>query len=417
MKILLVYPQPDDKSKQPRYGFSYDMLEIATVLKNYHEVIIKDYSCEEYNSDWLLKKIEKKELDLLIVECDSFALKRSQNIEHAKNIIDLVSGNISIIAYGNYCCITKRNFYKADYTVKCNDINALIATINIFSEVKIPNILNFDAIPHIDRTILLSIDYYNKNRYSTLLITSKGCENTCIFCQRKGWQDHYIAHSNSYVLNELNELKMQDYKNIWITDENFSFNLLRAKKLLKEILESSLIERMNLFISSWANIDEEFLELAKNCNIRIISFGIESGNQDILKFYRKNINLTRVPQIIQYANKIGIFTVGNFILGAPMETKETIQQTFSLIQECQFDQINIKTLDYMLGSELYENLDDNIKSGKDHIFACAENGLTTLPLKYLVEQKKLFKAAYYSLHKETLKQKIEKFGTPYFKEF
>ena len=296
------------------------------------------------------------------------------------------------------------------------DINVLIATVNIFSEVKIPAILNFDAIPHIDRNILLSIDYYKKNRYSTLLQTSKGCENTCIFCQRKGWQDHYIAHSNSYVLDELNELKTQDYKNIWITDENFSFNLLRAKKLLKEILESSLTEQMNLFISSWANIDEEFLDLAKNCNIRIISFGIESGNQDILKFYRKNIKLARVPQIIQYANKIGIFTVGNFILGAPMETKETIQQTFSLIQECQFDQINIKTLDYMLGSELYEKLDNNLKLGKNHIFACAENGLTTLPLKYLVEQKKLFKATYYSLHKEILKQKIEKFGTPYFKE-
>ena len=60
------------------------------------------------------------------------------------------------------------------------------------------------------------------------------------------------------------------------------------------------------------NIDEEFLDLAKQCNIKIISFGIESGNKEILRFYRKNINIDEVPSIIRYANSLGIFTVGNF---------------------------------------------------------------------------------------------------------
>lgn len=86
------------------------------------------------------------------------------------------------------------------------------------------------------------------------------------------------------------------------------------------------------------------LDLAKQCNIKIISFGIESGNKEILRFYRKNINIDEVPSIIRYANSLGIFTVGNFIIGAPMESESTITETFDLIKECEFDQINIKTL-------------------------------------------------------------------------
>lgn len=51
-----------------------------------------------------------------------------------------------------------------------------------------------------------------------------------------------------------------------------------------------------------------------------------------------------MPSIIRYANSLGIFTVGNFIIGAPMESESTITETFDLIKECEFDQINIKTL-------------------------------------------------------------------------
>lgn len=79
-----------------------------------------------------------------------------------------------------------------------------------------------------------------------------------------------------------------------------------VKRTLKKILQSGLHDDLRFFISSWVNIDEEFLDLAKQCNIKIISFGIESGNKEILRFYRKNINIDEVPSIIRYANSLGI---------------------------------------------------------------------------------------------------------------
>ena len=154
------------------------------------------------------------------------------------------------------------------------------------------------------------------------------------------------------------------------------------------------------------------MNLEKECNVRIISFGIESGNAEILQFYRKNINIDNVPNVIQYANSIGIFTVGNFIIGAPTETEETIKETFDLIKKCEFDQVNIKNLDYMVGSSLYESLTDELQT-EDHVFACFENGLNNFRLEDIKLQKDAFLSEYYTSHRPILERKIRLYGTPF----
>lgn len=410
MNILMIYPQPD-QNKHPRFGFSYEMLLIATILSKYHNLTIKDYSCERRDDQQLMSQV--MDIDLVLVECDSFALKRSENLVHADWILKICSGIIPTIAYGNYCYITKRQFSNATYTIYENDINRIIDLVNcICKSTVIPQIKSYDELPFINRELLKNIDYYKDNGKNTLLQTAKGCENTCIFCQRKGWQNHYVYHSDEYVLEEMTLIKSQGYKNIWITDENFTFNLNRAKKLLKKIIAASICDGLNIFISSWANIDEEFLLLASKCHIKIISFGIESGNQDILTYYRKNIKLDTIPRLMKYANELGIFIVGNFIIGAPTETTNTVTQTFDFIRKCGFDQVNIKTLDYMIGSELYDSLDDSLKK-YDHVFASKEFGLTSLDTEEIQKLKKDFLNSYYREHGKSLKEKIDKYGPPY----
>jgi len=87
---------------------------------------------------------------------------------------------------------------------------------------------------------------------------------------------------------------------------------------------------------------------------------------------------------------IGLFTVGNFIIGAPMETIETINETFSFIKSCSFDKVNIKTLDYMMGSELYSKINCDLKKESTHIFACKENGLNNFYLQEIIDIKNKF---------------------------
>lgn len=412
MKILLVYPGPD-KVKKARFGFSYELLIIATILKKYHTIRIHDFSCESFIKESFTIELLNEKYDLIMVECDSFALKRSQNIKNASQILSLCKGITPTLAFGNYCYIQNKDFELADYTVKKNDINLILEFINeIDFKNVIPLVYEYDDLPYIDRNLLNIIHYYKLHQTNTLLQTSKGCQNTCIFCQRKGWQNVFVTHSDNYVINELKYLIKNNYHNIWIIDENFTFDLARAKRLLKSYLTLDLGYKPNLFISSWANIDYEFIDLAALCNIRIISFGIETGNTAILQFYRKNINLETIPNLISYANRKGIFTVGNFILGAPMETEDTIKETFDLIRRCEFDQINFKTLDYMIGSELHERLPKELKK-LDHVFSCSENGLCNFSLNTLIKKKTEFLKVYYAEHKLKIRDKIIKYGMPY----
>ena len=95
-----------------------------------------------------------------------------------------------------------------------------------------------------------------------------------------------------------------------------------------------------------------------------------------------------------------------------METDETIDQTFSLIRSCEFDQINIKILDYMIGSELYESLPQLYRI-ESHVFSCAESGLTSFPLKEMIRRRDAFIKQYYMEHKEIIAKKIFQYGYPY----
>jgi tRNA A37 methylthiotransferase MiaB len=415
--IIVIYPQPDEH-KEPRFGFSYDWALLGTVLHNNgHNVIMRDYSVMPFDKDSIITDLSENNIDIVVIEFDSFSLKRCENTIHGNKLIKYLKHfypNIPIIIYGHYPCITKRNIDCADFTIMENNLNDIFSAIHsVLPSFQRIAIKTFDDLPFIDRQLInRNVPYFNQHYRSTLIQTAVGCDNTCIFCQRKGWQRNYTAHSDDYVFREFDLLHQQEIVNLWITDENFTFNLPRAKRLLSGLIENKLTLDMNISISSWANIDEEFLNLAKTANIKTISFGIETGNTDILRFYRKNIDLQKAKYIIRYADSIGIYTAGNFILGAPMETFDTINQTFVFIRECNFDSINFKILVYMQGAELFSTLPISLQS-ETSIFSCSENDLCNFSLQELQSMKREFLDKYYKDRKEYLQNKIERYGMPY----
>ncbi|MDR2518342.1 MAG: radical SAM protein [Spirochaetaceae bacterium] len=414
---MVVYPKPNEY-KKPRFGFSYNWALLGTILHDAgHRVISHDYSCEDFERPVFLRQLWENRIDLVIIEFDSFGLKRSENERHGKHLVQSIKETypeISVIAYGYYCCITGSDIPLSDLTVKQNDINAILDGIQqVHKDILLKPYDGFDSLPPINRLLLQSIPYFRKNNTYTLIETARGCGNTCVFCQRKGWQQGYIPHSYDYIMAEFKTIHHQGFKNIWIIDENFTFRLERAKQILAGITEQGITKDMKIALSSWANIDIEFLDMAAKAGVKVISFGIESGNEGILRFYRKNIDLKKAEYLIQYADSIGIFTIGNFIIGAPMETLDTINETAEFIRKCSFDQVNIKTLDYMNGSELYSRLHKDTIKGETHVFACKENGLTTLPLRAIIALKDSFITAYYQERKQRLEKKIALHGTPY----
>jgi len=425
--ILLTYPKPE-YIKGARFGFSLSLLYISSLLKEAdHSIDYKDYSVEIFNKNELSELL--KEIDLVIVEFDSFPLKRSNNLNNANDLIKFIKKSnslIKIIAFGKDLALFPRDIKGIDFTFKTEIENNIVELVdellkdNYILENIDSELVDLDKLPMPDRGLLSTfaehggtINRKDNLAKSTLIETSRGCLNTCAFCQRQGWNSKFRTHSIEYILKEFNYIKDKGYINVWIKDDNFTFNLSRAKNILKSLIDNNSTQNMKIALSSWTKIDYELLDLAKKANVSLVSFGIESANKEILDFYCKNIDLDHVQKIITYADKIGIYTVGNFIIGAPMETEYSIEQTFKYALDVPFDQVNIKTLDYMAGSKLYNDLEKEITRAKRHIFACKENDLNQFPLKTLKKKISNFNNNFRKSRKEHFTKKVLKFGLPY----
>lgn len=64
-------------------------------------------------------------------------------------------------------------------------------------------------------------------------------------------------------------------------------------------------------------IDEEMLEALREAGCYRIFYGIESGNPEILKTLRKQIDLGRIERIIRKTDEVGISAFGYFLIGSP----------------------------------------------------------------------------------------------------
>jgi radical SAM superfamily enzyme YgiQ (UPF0313 family) len=68
-----------------------------------------------------------------------------------------------------------------------------------------------------------------------------------------------------------------------------------------------------------------------------LTFGLESGNKEILSFIGKKYSYARAKELIKLANKLGFWTASTFIFGFPQEKQEAINDTISLAVNSDLD--------------------------------------------------------------------------------
>lgn len=84
-------------------------------------------------------------------------------------------------------------------------------------------------------------------------------------------------------------------------------------------------------------IDEQLLDKMQKAGFYNITFGIESGNSTVRKYIRKNHSLVQARRMVEYANKIGMWTTSTNIIGFPHERPEQAEDTISFNIEAGFD--------------------------------------------------------------------------------
>jgi len=106
-------------------------------------------------------------------------------------------------------------------------------------------------------------------------------------------------------------------------------------------------------------VSEEMLAEMRRANCQLIFYGIEFGNQRILDFSGKGTTLAQIRSAVSITRKAGISPVGNFMLGYPTETRETIEDTIALARSLDIDHPSFSIVTPFPGTQLYDYCKEN----------------------------------------------------------
>ena len=195
------------------------------------------------------------------------------------------------------------------------------------------------------------------------MITSRGCPFRCRFCNRygnviKGWG--FRKRSAENVVREIQEIDKK-YGSVFIMDDNFLVDIKRAHRIFDMLLEIGTSMDLSIIGTRVDSTDRALFTKMKKAGVKLISFGIESGNQDVLDFYNKKITLQQIREAVELAREMNFVTQGSFILGAPVETKEHIENTIKFVCSLPLDIVIFQPLKYERGSDLWAEVVKNKK--------------------------------------------------------
>ena len=199
---------------------------------------------------------------------------------------------------------------------------------------------------------------YLKEPYISVY-AGRGCPAQCIFCL---WPQTIAGHryrvrSPDNVAGEIARAvklfpQCQEY---FFDDDTFTANLPRAREIAKRLKALGV----TWSASSRANVPYESLKDLKDGGIRCLMVGYESGNADILKRIKKGITIEGAKEFTRNCHKLGIAIHGTFMLGLPIETRETIEQTIAYAKELDVFSIQVSLAAPYPGTELWDLAREN----------------------------------------------------------
>jgi hopanoid biosynthesis associated radical SAM protein HpnJ len=222
-----------------------------------------------------------------------------------------------------------------------------------------PQITDLDALPHVTEVYKRDLDV---TRYTVpfllypfvSLYTTRGCPAQCTFCL---WPQTLSGHpwrkrSTDDVAAEMAKAKelWPDVKEFFFDDDTFNIQKARTVELCGKIKPLKL----TWSCTSRVTTDYETLKAMKEAGCRLLIVGYESGDQQILKNIKKGATIERARQFTKDCHKLGLVIHGDFILGLPGETRETIENTIKFAKELDVETIQVSVAHAYPGTELYD---------------------------------------------------------------
>lgn len=190
---------------------------------------------------------------------------------------------------------------------------------------------------------------------------SRGCPFPCIFCFRvTGKSVRY--RDPKKVADEVENLTERfGHIKFYFVDGTFGINKKITYELCDEFIRRGLPEKVVWDASSRVDVaDKDLLIKMRKAGCIQLGFGIESGDDNMLKIMSKNFTTADVKKAIKMCLDAGIQVGGNFILGYPHETRESIKRTIRFAKNLSIDTTNFAIMVPFPGTEVRKMAQSNV---------------------------------------------------------
>lgn len=238
-------------------------------------------------------------------------------------------------------------------------------------------ITNLDDLPLPAYHLLPELKYY-KTRARRMpfmgIITSRGCFHNCIYCSKDVFKNRVTLRSAENIINEIDILvKKFNIRQVDILDDNFTVDISRVDRLCELIIK----RKYKIFISLQSGIradkaNEKILKKMRMAGVFKLAFGVETGNTNILKEIKKELDLNKVLEACYLARKEGIIVIGFFMIGLPGENEDTLKETIDFAVRMNPHIANFMMTIPFYGTELYRRI---VKEGR--LLVDTKNGISS----------------------------------------
>lgn len=228
-----------------------------------------------------------------------------------------------------------------------------------------PFIENLDSLP-MPAHDLVNLEDYQENpirvgRRVGSLVTSRGCPFNCVFCNKAVFKSKIRRRSAEKICDEIEYMvSEQGIDEIYFQDDLFALD----RKWLHNFVTLLNQRRLNIPWRMLARVDilkKDDFTMVRRAGCYLVQFGVESGNDEILKDIKKNITTNQVRKAFRDARGAGLQTYGFFIFGHRLDTMRTIKQTFALAKEIRCDFTSFFLLVPFPGTAVYELLPESFR--------------------------------------------------------
>jgi len=334
-----------------------DLNELCKVITKINPgLVILNIATGSYNGDKIVVDRIKKQFTFHLTAIGNHVTSLPTEVLKETNLDSVIIGEPEIISRELASCIKNNR--------PLSHVKGIAYRHNgqILINERAPFIDNLDELPFPARNLLDNNKYFLPviNEPYTLLISSRGCPYSCIFCTAHQYYGRRLRlRSPENILGEINEIvNKHKIKNITMWSDTFTLNRDFVVSVCNGIINDSL--NLKWMCNSRVDmVDRDLLYLMKKSGCIGISYGIESGVQEILDNVNKKTTLSQARNAIKWTKDAGIESLAHVIFGLPGETKDTIKKTVKFIKAIDPDYVQFYCAVPFPGTKFYQQALEN----------------------------------------------------------